>query len=139
MLGALSLGPSWLDPGTLLDTFGPWALAGAAAMVFAECGLLLGFFLPGDSLLFTVGLLISGRVIPQPLWAACLVLAVAAVAGNLVGYEIGRASGPSVFRSERSRLFRREYVDRTRAFFDRHGARALVLAGSCRSCAPSSR
>ncbi len=125
---ALALGPGWLDPQTLLDGLGRWALWGAAAVIFAECGLLLGFFLPGDSLLFTVGLLVGTGGIAQPLWAACAVLTVAAFAGNAVGYEIGRASGPAIFRRPDSRLFRREYVDKTAAFFERHGPRAIILA-----------
>ena len=124
----LALGPSWLDAQYLLHQLGPWALWGAAAIVFAECGLLLGFFLPGDSLLFTVGLLISTGVIHHSLWLACLVLTAAAFTGNLVGYEIGRASGPAIFRREDSRLFKRAYVDKTVSFFDTHGSRAIVLA-----------
>ncbi len=125
---AVALGPSWLDPQTLLDSLGSYALWGAAAIVFAECGLLLGFFLPGDSLLFTVGLLVTTGVIKQPLWLACLVLTVAAFVGNLSGYEIGRASGPAIFRKPDSRLFRREYVEKTSEFFERYGNRAIVLA-----------
>jgi membrane-associated protein len=129
VIGALrGLGPSWMDPQTLLDQLGHWALWGAAGVVFAECGLLVGFFMPGDSLLFTVGLLVRSGAITQPLWLACLVLTVVAFAGNVVGYEIGRKAGPAVFRRPDSRLFRQEYVDRTVAFFDRYGARAIVLA-----------
>jgi len=124
----LGLGPSWLDPQTLLDQFGQWALWGAAAVVFAECGLLIGFFLPGDSLLFTVGLLIGEGTIHQPLWLACVVLTLMAFAGNVVGYEIGRKVGPAVFRRPDSKLFRQEYVDKTVAFFETYGARAIVLA-----------
>lgn len=123
-----ALGPSWLDAQNLLDAFGTWALWGAAAVVFAECGLLLGFFLPGDSLLFTVGLLVGGGTIRQPLWVACLALTLAAFLGNAAGYEIGRASGPKVFGRSDSRLFKREYVDKTVLFFDKYGARAIVLA-----------
>jgi membrane-associated protein len=122
------LGPSWLDAQYLLHQLGPWALWGAAAIVFAECGLLLGFFLPGDSLLFTVGLLVSTGVIHHQLWLACLVLVISAFAGNVVGYEIGRASGPAIFRKEDSRLFKKAYVDKTVHFFDTYGSRAIVLA-----------
>jgi membrane-associated protein len=122
------LGPSWLDPQTLLDQFGQWALWGAAAVVFAECGLLIGFFLPGDSLLFTVGLLVGSGDITQPLWLVCVVLTAMAFAGNVAGYEIGRRVGPAVFRRPNSRLFRQEYVDKTVAFFERYGPRAIVLA-----------
>jgi membrane-associated protein len=112
----------------MLDMLGDWALWGAAAIVFAECGLLLGFFLPGDSLLFTVGLFVGAGTISEPLWLACLVLTVAAFLGNVVGYEIGRAAGPAVFNRPDSRLFRQEYVDKTVAFFDKYGAKAIVLA-----------
>ena len=125
---ALTLGPAWLDAQKMLDAFGAWALWGAAAIVFAECGLMLGFFLPGDSLLFTVGLLVGAGNIKQPLWVACIVLTLAAFAGNAVGYEIGRASGPRLFSRPDSRLFKREYVDKTVAFFDKYGPRAIVLA-----------
>jgi membrane-associated protein len=117
-----------MDPQTLLDQFGRWALWGAAAVVFAECGLLVGFFMPGDSLLFTVGLLIGSNDITQPLWLACLVLTLMAFAGNVVGYEIGRRAGPALFNRPDSKLFRQEYVDKTVEFFDRYGPRAIVLA-----------
>jgi membrane-associated protein len=122
-----ALGPSWLDPRTL-DTFGtaaPWV---AAAIIFAECGLLVGFFLPGDTLLFTIGLLVGTRVVDLPVWAAMLLLAAAALLGNAVGYEIGRAAGPAVFRREDSALFKHENVERTAAFFERWGAPAITLA-----------
>jgi len=120
--------PSWMDAQYWLDLFGPWALWGAVAIVFAECGLLLGFFLPGDSLLFTVGLLIGTGQIKEPLWLSCLLLTVAAFAGNVSGYEIGRRTGPAIFGREDSRLFKREYVDKTVEFFDHHGSRAIILA-----------
>ena len=128
MTPALALGPSWLDPQTLLDGLGDWALWGSLAIVFAECGLLLGFFLPGDSLLFTIGMLIGRGDIEQSLWLACLLLTAAAFLGNVVGYEIGRAAGPAIFNRPGSRIFKQDYVDKTVAFFDKHGARAIVLA-----------
>ena len=125
---ALALGPSWLDPQTLLHDLGDWALWGTLAIVFAECGLLVGFVLPGDSLLFTVGMLIAQDFIEQPLWLACVLLTVTAFLGNVVGYEIGRTSGPAIFRRPDSRIFKQKYVDKTVEFFDRHGAGAIVLA-----------
>jgi membrane-associated protein len=118
----------WLNAERLLEIFGTWAVWGALAIVFAECGLLFGFFFPGDSLLFTVGVFIGRGDIPQSLWLACLLLTASAVAGNVVGYEIGRAAGPAIFNRPDSRLFRQEYVDKTVAFFDKYGARAIVLA-----------
>ncbi len=119
-----ALGPSWLDPGELIGTFG---LIGVLVIVFAECGLLLGFFLPGDSLLFTAGLLVTTGVIDEPLWLVCVLIVIAAVAGNLTGYAIGRKAGPTVFERPDSRWFKQEHVDRTYAFFDRYGNRAIVL------------
>jgi len=118
----------WLDPAALLDQFGDYALWGAAAIVFAECGLLVGFFLPGESLLFAVGMLVAHDKVSYPLWLACLILFIASVLGNACGYAIGRRFGPSVFGKEDSRLFKKEYVDKTHAFFERYGSRAIVLA-----------
>ncbi|MGD9528546.1 DedA family protein [Pseudonocardia sp.] len=123
----LALGPEWLQPDTIIQWLGPWALVGLALIVFAECGLLLGFFLPGDSLLFTAGLFVASGAIESPLWLVCLVLVVAALIGNMVGYWIGRAAGPAVFDRPRSRLFKPEHVVRTQTFFDRYGNRAIVL------------
>src|SRR6266540_3029369 len=97
-------------------------------MVFAECGLLIGFFLPGDSLLFTAGLLVAEDLLTQPLWLVCMLISVAAVAGNQAGYAIGRRAGPAIFRRPNSRLFKQEYVEKTSAFFETYGGRAIVLA-----------
>jgi membrane-associated protein len=123
----LALGPEWLQPDSIISWLGPWALVGLAVIVFAECGLLLGFFLPGDSLLFTAGLFVANGAIGAPLWAACLVLVVAAFAGNVCGYYIGRAAGPAIFDRPRSRLFKPQHVARTQQFFDKYGNRAIVL------------
>jgi membrane-associated protein len=123
----LALGPEWLKPDTILQWLGPWALVGLAVIIFAECGLLLGFFLPGDSLLFTAGLFVADGAIGTPLWAVCGLLVVAAVLGNACGYWIGRAAGPAVFDKPRSRLFRPQHVAKTQEFFDRYGNRAIVL------------
>ena len=124
----LLLGLEWLDPEHLLDRFGDYALGGAAAIVFAECGLLVGFFLPGDSLLFTVGLLAAQDKISYPLWLCCAVLFAASMAGNALGYWVGDHFGPRVFRREDSRIFRKEYVEKTHHFFEKYGNRAIVLA-----------
>jgi membrane-associated protein len=117
--------PLLLDAHRLLDTFG---LVGVLLVVFAECGLLVGFFLPGDSLLFTAGLLVASGAFRTPLAVLCALVPVAAVAGNLLGYGIGWRVGPAVFRRPRSRLLRPEYVERSREFFERYGARTIVLA-----------
>jgi membrane-associated protein len=113
-----------LDPTHLINTFG---LIGIMVVLFAECGLLVGFFLPGDSLLFTAGLLAAGGLI-APLWVLLIALPAAAIAGNLAGYWIGRKAGPAVFNKPNSRLFKAEYVDRSQRFFDRNGARTILLA-----------
>jgi membrane-associated protein len=124
---ALALGPEWLQPDTIIQWLGPWALVGLALIVFAECGLLIGFFLPGDSLLFTAGLFVASGAIESPLWVVCTVLVVAAFIGNVLGYWIGRAAGPTVFDRPRSRLFKPQHVVRTQEFFDKYGNRAIVL------------
>lgn len=114
----------FLDPTHLINTFG---LIGMMVILFAECGLLIGFFLPGDSLLFTGGLLVAGGLV-APLWVMLVALPIAAVAGNLVGWSIGRVAGPAVLERPGSRLVRARHVDRARTFFDRNGARTVVLA-----------
>jgi membrane-associated protein len=123
----LALGPEWLRPDTIITWLGPWALVGLALIVFAECGLLIGFFLPGDSLLFTAGLFVASGAIASPLWVVCAVLVAAAVLGNACGYWIGRTAGPAVFDKPRSRLFKPKHVAKTQEFFDRYGTRAIVL------------
>ncbi|MFE9322564.1 VTT domain-containing protein [Nocardia sp. NPDC052278] len=118
----------WLDPARILSSSGSFVLPLMAAIVFAECGLLAGFFLPGDTLLFTAGLFVARGSLPYPIWIVCAVLLVSAFAGNVLGYEIGKRVGPKLFARSDSRLFKRRHVDRTHAFFERHGARAVVLA-----------
>jgi membrane-associated protein len=111
----------WLDKG---------GVALLAAIVFAESGLLIGFFLPGDSLLFIAGFLSSnagGNVLP-PLPIVAGVAFVAAVAGDQVGYLFGKKVGPSLFDRPQSRLFKPSHVEKAQAFFDKHGAKTIVLA-----------
>ncbi|WP_405778294.1 DedA family protein [Streptomyces sp. NBC_00859] len=121
----LALGPSWMDPDYLISTFG---VAGLLAIVFAESGLLIGFFLPGDSLLFTSGLLVTTGKLGTPLWLLCVLVAVAAVAGDQVGYLFGRKVGPSLFRRPDSKLFKQENVEKAHEFFEKYGPKSLVLA-----------
>jgi membrane-associated protein len=121
-----TLGPAWLDPQQLLHQFGSYALWGALIIVFVECGLFI-FLLPGDALLFTIGLFVAEGSIGQPLPVVLVLLVVAAFGGNVVGYEIGRAAGPKIVRPG-SRLIQQKHLDQTRAFFDSHGPRALILA-----------
>jgi membrane protein DedA with SNARE-associated domain len=98
------------------------------AVVFVESGLLLGVFLPGDSFLFISGALVASRVIGLPGWLLALSVFVAAVAGDQVGYLIGRRFGPRLFSRPTSRVFARENADRAQRFFDRHGGKAVLLA-----------
>ena len=120
-----SLGPDWMDPQWLLDRFGSQFFWVGVAIVFIECGLLFPI-LPGDSLLFAVGLFIAEGSIDLNIAVACLALTVVAFLGNVVGYEIGRAVGAPLYERD-GRLLKKKYFDDTHAFFDRHGAKALVL------------
>lgn len=121
----LALGPSWLDPDHLINTYGLW---GVLLIVFAESGLLIGFFLPGDSLLFTTGLLVATGTLDRPLWLVAALIAIAAVAGEQAGYLFGRKVGPSLFRRPDSRLFKTENIEKAHAFFEHHGPKAIVMA-----------
>lgn len=124
-MNTLALGPSWLDPDYLLNTFG---LPGLLAIVFAESGLLIGFFLPGDSLLFTTGLLVTTGDLKYPLWLVCTLVALAAIIGDQVGYLFGRKVGPALFKRPDSRLFKQENVEKAHEFFEKYGPKSLVLA-----------
>ena len=118
----------FLNPQSLLDSAGPAALTLACIIVFVECGLFVGFFLPGDSLLFTVGILISTGVIKTPLWLSMLALAACAILGNITGYRIGEVVGARLLQRPDSRLFKRRYVEETNSFLARHGRMSIVMA-----------
>ncbi len=127
-----ALGPVWMDPQWLLARFGAAFFYVCLAMVFVECGLFFPF-LPGDTLLLSVGVFVAGGTLDvfggPPLVQVAVAVALltgAAVAGNVVGYEIGRAVGPPLYRRE-GRILKRQYFDRTEEFFDRHGNKALVI------------
>jgi membrane-associated protein len=120
----LALGPTWLDPEFLIETFG---MIGVLVIVFIESGLLVGFMLPGDSLLFTAGLLSANDVLPD-IWVLLLTIPLAAIAGDQVGYVIGRKGGPAVFKRPNSRFFRQEYVEKAEHFFAEHGPRTIIIA-----------
>ena len=132
-LHPLLLGLDFLDPEYLIKTYGAAFIWISLAMVFVECGLLFPF-LPGDTLLFSLGLFIaSGDIevlgVGDPvteLLISLVLLTVAAFAGNVVGYEIGRKIGPPLYERD-GRILKRKYFDQTSAFFDRHGNRALVI------------
>ncbi|WP_181794905.1 VTT domain-containing protein [Streptomyces sp. WELS2] len=121
----LALGPSWLDPNYLLDTYSIWGLL---LIVFAESGLLIGFFLPGDSLLFTCGLLITSNQLDFPLWGAIGLICLAAILGDQAGYMFGKKVGPSLFNRPDSRLFKQENVTKAHEFFEKYGPKSLILA-----------
>jgi membrane-associated protein len=132
IVAPLLLGIQWMDPDWLLSQFGSALFWVSLAIVFVECGLLFPI-LPGDTLLFAIGLFIAtdriqvfpgGRLVDLVL--SLLLLVVAAVAGNVTGYEIGRRIGEPL-RHHDGRLLRRKHLDKTEAFFDKHGNKALVL------------
>jgi len=119
---------SWIESG---------GLAILAAIVFAESGLLVGFFLPGDSLLFIAGFLTSAAgpealgVKPDSLTSlplVAIVVVLAAIIGDQVGYMFGRKVGPSLFQREESRLFKPSHVVKARNFMDKHGSKTIVMA-----------
>lgn len=133
MLDALALTPmllpAWFDPEVIINWLGPYALWGVAFIIFAECGLFA--ILPGDSLLFTVGLLTASQVVDHSMVFVCTVLTAAAVLGNVVGYGLGRLIGPPLFRERTGlmgQIFKPSYVEQTRVFLDRYGSRALIMA-----------
>ncbi len=97
-----------------------------AAVVFAETGLLIGLFLPGDSLLFTVGVVAGAGQLD--IFHICLLLVVASIAGDQCGYFLGHRTGPAIFSRPDSRWFKQEYVARTQRFYERHGGKTLVYA-----------
>jgi membrane-associated protein len=117
-----------LDPEGLLKGFGSLALFAACLILFIECGLLVGVILPGDSLLFIVGMLIASNFITTPLAIALLLMSICAIVGNLLGYWTGAKVGPKLFNRPDSKIFKTEYVVTTQNFFEKHGSRAIVLA-----------
>ena len=129
---ALLLGVNWMSPDWLLQQFGQGLVWVSLVMIFVECGLLFPF-LPGDTLLFALGLfvatgdlsVISGNHGAELAVALCL-FSLAAFLGNVAGYELGRLAGPRLYRRD-SRLLKRRHLDKTQAFFQRHGNRAIVL------------
>ncbi|WP_217140759.1 DedA family protein [Streptomyces sp. AC627_RSS907] len=120
----LALGPEWISPDYLIETF---SLPGILLIVFAESGLFA--FLPGDSLLFTAGLFVAqGEYISQPLWLVCVLIVLAAVIGDQVGYMIGKFFGPRLFNRPNSKLFKQENLEKAHEFMEKYGPKAIVLA-----------
>lgn len=125
----------WLDPVAIIQAAGPYALLVVCAIIFAETGLLVGFVLPGDTLLVITGLLaFTGTMTDEkagiliPIWVCALAISVAAFAGGEVGYLIGHKAGPRIFERKDSGLFSRANVTRTNAFFTRFGPLAVIAA-----------
>lgn len=129
----MALLPGWLSPPTLIGALGSWAVVGVALIIFAECGVLLGFFLPGDTLLFVSGLLIAAAAggedgIRINLILFIAIVAAAAFIGNLVGFWIGEAVGPKVFHRKDAKFLKPEYVEKSERFFERFGPVTVMLA-----------
>lgn len=122
----LALMPQWFNPEYLLTQFGTYVIVGLCLVIFIESSVFP--VLPGDSLLFTAGLFVAQGSIHAPLWLVCLVVTLAALLGNAVGYFLGYKLGPALFRRPDSRFFKQEYVDKTQAFLEKHGPKAVVLA-----------
>lgn len=126
----LAVGP---DPQKLVQSIG---LIGLFLVIFAESGILIGFFLPGDSLLFAAGLVTAGLVTGDKTWTlangniavVAIGCALAAIIGDQVGYAFGNKVGPSLFKRPESKLFKPAYVDQAEAFFEKHGSKSIVLA-----------
>lgn len=127
----VALMPEWLDPEKIISRGGYLLIFG---IIFAESGLLIGFFLPGDSLLFTAGMFASGAFatafpnVNFNIWVLLVGVFIAAVAGDQVSYLFGRKAGPALFSRPNSRLFKQEHLETAQDFFERHGPRAIVLA-----------
>ena len=110
----------------LAQSYGSWIYAVLFLIVFLETGVVVTPFLPGDSLLFVAGTIAAAGELN--VHALVLLLIAAAIAGDSLNYSIGRYLGPRVFRFDDSRFFKRAYVDRTHAFFERHGGKAIIIA-----------
>lgn len=124
IVGALDI----LNPEKVLQWLGPFATIGLFLIIFAESGLLIGFFLPGDSLLFAAGLFAAQGKYVWPLPIVLIGCFLAAVAGDQVGFLFGRKVGPALFRREDSRIFKQDHVRRAHDFFEHYGAKTIFLA-----------
>lgn len=128
MTTQLALLPGWLDPSNLINAMGTWALLGIMLIIFAECGILIGFFLPGDTLLFVSGLFIATGALEVNLWLFIGLVALAAFVGNMVGFGIGWKIGPPVFSRPDAKFLKHEYIEKSEAFFAKYGKVTIVLA-----------
>jgi membrane-associated protein len=106
-----------------------WAgYVGLTLIIFAETGLLVGFFLPGDSLLVTAGLLAADPAFSLNVWLLGLILTVAAIVGDTVGYHVGKATGPRIFTRENSLFFHKDHLLKAQAFYEKHGGKTIIIA-----------
>lgn len=112
----------WIKPEHIIEVGG---LVLVTVVIFAETGLMVGFFLPGDSLLFTVGLFVALGILSQSVVLVGVVLMVAAILGDQVGYWTGRWMGQKLFEKQDNRFFK--YIEQTRAFYNRHGGKTIIL------------
>lgn len=110
----------------IISLFGPWTYVILFGIIFAETGLVITPFLPGDSLLFAVGALAGGGFLN--IWVIYVVMLVAAIVGDTVNYWVGHHFGPKVFSKENSRIFNRAYLEKTREFYEKHGGKTIILA-----------
>jgi len=110
----------------IITSFGSWTYVILFAIIFAETGLVIMPFLPGDSLLFAVGALAGGGYLN--IWIVYIVMLIAAIAGDTVNYWIGHHFGHKVFSSENSRIFNKAYLEKTREFYEKHGGKTIILA-----------
>ncbi len=136
----LALMPDFLDPLKLIGQFGTWALVGILVVVFIESGVLFPV-LPGDTLLFVAGMLAAGTAAQGAdvdakfqLWQLLVFIPIAAILGGQVGYFVGRYLGTAMFKPD-AKVLKQRYLEEAHAFFEQRGPFAIVLPGSCRSCA----
>ncbi|MFD7006862.1 MULTISPECIES: VTT domain-containing protein [Rhodococcus] len=127
----LALLPGFLDPVNLLNSFGTWVLVGLLLVVFIESGLLFPL-LPGDSLLFTAGLIAASKsteIEPfAPIGVLLVLIPIAAILGDQVGFFIGSKGGTALFKNDDARFFKKKYIDESHAFFEKHGPITIILA-----------
>lgn len=117
-----------LNPESLLTTLGTWSIPVACLFLFLECGIIFLGFLPGDSLLFAIGLMMASDYIKTSPLIVLPILMVAAFAGNATGYWTGQKIGPRIFNRPESKFFKKENVEKTEAFFLKYGPRAIIFA-----------
>lgn len=119
---------NWLDAQEILSTFGEWAAIAVAGVIFMETAFIFTSFLPGDSLLFLTGLTLSNSDSWLPDWLGFLLIWCAAFFGTQVGYWVGKKIGPPLFERRRGIILNDTVVEKTHQFFDKYGARAIILA-----------